>query len=287
MTSIKNSNDNQDNKYIKYLSDDKILNIIIVKDIYDILKNYLNNISIENQHYYCKSMDNIKYDIFNNNELYIFLINCINFANNIINDNINSKNILLHSNIWKIYVYDNMMWNLPFTLNDIIFIPITYIKSSYNSNSCYSFTKTIVHERIHVSQRSMIDNWHDYIKKNNYENNEWILIKKNDNLFNFIKNYNFYEIFNKIDIINPDSFYNDFMYLYKYNKDLYYGLFILDNNNPQIKWLKINNDNNNFYFEKVNYDFCNSTQILDKFPVEHPFEYYAYKLADDYTKNLL
>jgi hypothetical protein len=286
MSSIENSIDNQNNKYIKYLSDDKILNIIIVKDIYDILKNYLNNITIENQHYYCKSIYNIKYDIFNNNELYIFLINCINFANNIINNNINSKNILLHSHIWKIFIYDNMMWNLPFTLSDIIFIPITYIKSSYNSNSYYLFTKTIVHERIHVSQRLNINIWHDYIKKNNSKNDEWVMITKNDNIFNFIKDYNFYELFNNIDIINPDSFYHDFLYLYKYNNDMYYGLFILDNNKPDIKWLKIINNNNNFYFEKVNHDFCNSTQILDKFPVEHPFEYYAYKLADDYTYNL-
>ena len=69
----------------KYLSNTNILNIIVVKDINDILNNYFINIDVNNRHYYCNSLDNIKYDIFQNYELYMFLINCINFANNIIN----------------------------------------------------------------------------------------------------------------------------------------------------------------------------------------------------------
>jgi len=255
------------------LLNDKILNIIIVKDVKDILNNYFKNINKNNHHYYYSSLENIKYDILDNNELYQFLINCINFSNNIINEQNDSNNILLHSNIWKIYIYNNMMWNLPFTLEDIIFIPINYIKSSYNSNSYLSFTKTIVHERIHVSQRLKIDIWKEYIKNQN--NSPWTIINENDNIFNFIKNYNFYEIFNNINIINPDSYYDKFTYLYKYNNELFYGLFILENNHPIVKWLKIINKDNNLYFEKVNFNINNT---------EHPFEYYAYKLSDEYLE---
>ena len=264
----------------KYLSNTNILNIIVVKDINDILNNYFINIDVNNRHYYCNSLDNIKYDIFQNYELYMFLINCINFANNIINQQqiYDIDKLLLYSHIWKIFIYDNMMWNLPFTLNDIIFIPISYIKSSYNNNSYRNFTKTIIHERIHISQRKNINLWNNYIKNNDLD--KWIMISKNDILFNFIKNYNYYQLFNNIIIINPDSFYDDFTYLYKYNNELYYGLFVLDNNHllmtlnsPIIKWLKIINIDNNFYFEKVNLDINNT---------EHPFEHYAYKLSDDY-----
>lgn len=173
-----------------------------------------------------------------------------------------------------------MMWNLPFTLNDIIFIPINYIKLSYNNNSYRNFTKTIIHERIHISQRNNINVWNNYIKNNDID--KWIMISTDNILFNFIKNYNYYQLFNNINIINPDSFYEDFIYLYKYNNELYYGLFILDNNqlltslqesSPGIKWLKIININNDFYFEKTNLDINNT---------EHPFEHYAYKLSDDY-----
>jgi hypothetical protein len=265
------------NKYINYLNNKNILNIIFVKDVSNILNNYFNNIDINHHSFYYKSLDNISYNIFENIELYLFLINCINFSNNIINEkNNNSNNIgelLLYSNVWKIFIYDNMMWNLPFTLSDIIFIPITYIKSCYNTNSYYKLTKTIIHERIHVSQRANISKWNNYIE-NNIQDNEWIMIKKDNNIFNFIKNYNFYELFKNINVINPDTYYEDFYYLYKYNDELYYGLFILENNNPVIKWLKIINNNNNFYFEKINLNLNNE---------EHPFEYYAYKLSDEYV----
>ncbi len=161
--------ESQDNKYIKYLNDDNILNILILldSDVFSILNNYLNNINITERNYYIKSLDNIKYDIFQDYELYQFLINCINFANNIINKNNDSDDLLLYSNIWKVFIYDNMMWNLPFTLEDIIFIPISYIKSSYNNNSYQNFTKTMFHERIHISQRLNINKWNNYIQNNN------------------------------------------------------------------------------------------------------------------------
>ena len=269
--------DNISDKYIEYLTNDNILNIIIVKDVSNILNKYFNNIDLKNHHYYYDSLDNIKYDILQNSEFYTFFINCINFSNNIFNEQqyeIQEK-LLLHSNIWKVFIYDNMMWNLPFTLEDIIFVPISYIKLSYNTNSYREFTKTMVHERIHVSQRNNINKWHDYIKKNNIKNNngEWILISENDIIFNFIKNYNYYELFNNINVVNPDTYYDNFNYLYKYNNELYFGLFVLENKRPNIKWLKIINTNNNFYFEKVNLNINNT---------EHPFEHFAYKLSDDY-----
>jgi hypothetical protein len=275
-----NLSDIDSTKYIQYLNDKNILNIIFIKDVSDILNNFFNNIDINQHSFYYKSLDNITYNIFENYELYSFLINCINFSNNIINEkkdnNNNISELLLYSNIWKIYVYDNMMWNLPFTLSDIIFIPINYIKSSCKIKSYYKLTKTIIHERIHVSQRANILKWNNYIENNIQNNisNKWIKITKDNNIFNFIKNYNFYELFNNINVINPDTCYEDFYYLYKNNDELYYGLFILENNNPVIKWLKINNNNNNFYFEKINLN-------LNK--EEHPFEYYAYKLSDEYV----
>jgi hypothetical protein len=277
-----NLSDNYSNKYINYLNDKNLLNIIFIKDVSDILNIFFSNINIDHRSFYYKSLDNINYNIFENYELYSFLINCINFSNNIINQKNNdtqrvtqsTSELLLYSNVWKIFIYDNMMWNLPFTLSDIIFIPITYIKSCYNTNSYYKLTKTIIHERIHVSQRANILKWNNFIE-NNITDNKWIKITKDNNIFNFIKNYNFYKLFQNINVINPDTYYEDFYYLYKYNDELYYGLFILENNNPVIKWLKINNNNNNnFYFEKINLNLNNE---------EHPFEYYAYKLSDEYV----
>jgi hypothetical protein len=263
-----NSNNSFNNDTINEIISQNI-NIIILKDIKNVLNAYFKNIDIQYYKYYYNCLDNIKYDIFQDLDLYLFLINSINFANNIIN---NQDTILLYkSNIWKIFIYDNMMWNLPFTLDDIIFIPIKYIKLSSINNNYYEFTKTIIHERIHVSQRINLNIWNNYIKENN---DEWIKIENNDEIFKFIKNFNFYDLFNNINIINPDTSYDDFTYLYKYDNNLYYGLFVLIDSNPIIKWLKINtNTDNNFYFEKINLNI-NKT--------EHPFEYYAYKLSDDY-----
>jgi hypothetical protein len=78
------------------------------------------------------------------------------------------------------------MWNLPFTLEDIIFIPISYIKSSYSNNSYQNFTKTMFHERIHISQRLNINKWNNYIQNNIKD----ILIfeTKNFNVSNDYKN---------------------------------------------------------------------------------------------------
>ena len=249
------------------------LNIIIVENADLVLSDFFNNIDHKYHYLYYKSLNNIKYNIFQNEECYQFLINCIDCANNIINEQ--DANLLLHSNIWKIFIYNNIMWNYPFTLQDIIFIPIDYIVNCSESNSYSRFIKTIIHERIHVSQRLNIDLWNNFIT----HNNNWIKITDSNKIFNFIKYFDFYSFLNHsyIPIINPDSFYKDFIYLFKHNNELFYGIFVIDinsiNTHPKIIWFKIIIINNNFYFEK--YDFnLNDT--------EHPFEYYAYKLSDDY-----
>jgi hypothetical protein len=47
---------------------------------------------------------------------------------------LNSEQI---KNVWKILIVDNIMWNLPFTLEDIIFIPLSKIKNSVDMDNFY------------------------------------------------------------------------------------------------------------------------------------------------------
>lgn len=241
------------------------LKINIKTNIENVLFNFLKN--KQNVKYYFKN-NKIKYiDITKNENLYLFFIDVVNYSNYIIRK---KNNFIKNDNLWNICIYDDMMFNLPFTLEDIIFIPFNFIKNCYKNKDKLQFSETLIHEKIHISQRDNNKLWDDYIL--NYDKN-WIKITSDNDLFLNIKNaINNYD--KNIVIYNPDTFY-DFLYVYKINNKIFLGLLILKNNyNIKTKWFE--------------YDL--NLKILipqDKniFNEEHPYEQLAYSLSKEMIKN--
>ena len=224
---------------------------------------YFNNLTSQN---YFVNIQNKKYS-----KLYSFLIKCIEISTKTLH-NQNSFFILkLFSNYnsqWKLCVFNNIMFNCPFTLSDVIFIPLNYLSTSYKNNNYNIFSNTLVHEKIHIIQRLNLNKWINII---NLSFKKWVLIKNNTPIYNYLINYNFKKK-DMTRILNPDVTY-DFLYLYTINDKYYYGFFNADNsNNITIVWFQLNNINNNL----------NLIQSFDSnLPKEeHPFEMFAYKFAD-------
>lgn len=205
--------------------------------------------------------------------LYSFLLKCTKIAtNNLCNQN--SFFILkLFSKLnyeWNFCIFDGIMFNLPFTLDKIIFVPLNYLSKSYSNNNYIKFSNTLIHEKIHIFQRLNLNQWNNII---NLSFKNWILIKNNTQIYNFLKNYDFKK-HNIIHIYNPDVTY-DFLYLYNKNNKHYYGIFQINNTkngNISIMWFLLSNNNNTYNLEIAN------NENLPK--EEHPFEMFAYKFSD-------
>lgn len=259
------------------------LTIVIPENVDTILQNFMTNVELSKQHEYVGSLRIDGYNIFNNLRMYNMLLDATNLANKIMSESnipiLNSNKDLL--NVWKIFIVDNLMWNLPFTLEDVIFIPLKKMNSSLEIDSYYEITRTLIHERIHVLQRLNPKEWIDYIY---YENKNWILVEFDTPLFNFINDYDINKLMNQMIVINPDTVYLDFKYVYKFKNQLYYGVMYLNPDKVvQIQWFKIHDKINNQY-DKENIPFY--FEKLDKsiFNYEHPFEEYAYKISEELTK---
>jgi hypothetical protein len=111
------------------------LNITLMKNVNYILKLFLIDVK-NNKNLYIENFNDISYNILNDIKLYFFFINCVESAENkIINNNI----IIFEKNSWKFFFTKNIMFNLPFTLKDIIFIPETYLNSCFLSNNKVKF----------------------------------------------------------------------------------------------------------------------------------------------------
>ena len=138
------------------------------------------------------------------------------------------------------------MFNLPFTLDNIIFIPFEY----NTSNNDDELITTFIHEQIHIYQRFNLKEWDKYITKNT----NWRLCK-----IKLMKNM----------IYNPDTFYKKYSYCYVLN-DVKYYCFL--NKSFEKEW--VDDDNMVIYNNKnlPNY--------------EHPFEELAYTLSKDISENL-
>ena len=254
-----------------------------VGDVDKMLQKFMSNVELSRQHEYVGSLDINEYDIFNDLPMYSMLLDATNLANEImIKSNIpilNSNKKLL--NVWKIFIVDNIMWNLPFTLEDVIFIPLKQMKKSLDFESYYDLSRTLIHEQIHVLQRLNPKEWIDYIY---YKNKNWILVEFNTPLFNFLNDYNVNKLMDRMQVINPDTVYNEFKYVYKIEKNLYYGVLYLNpDKNIKIQWFRIH-DKKNEQYDKENFSFY--LEKLDKeiLNYEHPFEEYAYKLSEEVTK---
>ena len=181
-------------------------------------------------------------------------------------------NIMVKNNIWNISICSDIMFNFPFTLNEYIFIPIDFIKKCFDSSDSNKLIKTLIHEKIHVGQRTLQNEWEIFIES---FIPGWIKINENKNsyLFNVIKKIKQNDQYNFIT--NPDTWY-DYYYIYKSNNNLYYGDFIYE---KKIKNIKI------IFFDIT--DSENIKQIDNLFEEEHPYEYTAYKLSDKISKIIL
>lgn len=259
------------------------LTIVIPENVDTVLQKFMTNVELSRQHEYVGSLRIDGYNIFNDLPMYNMLLNATHLANKIMTESnipiLNSNKELL--NVWKIFIVDNIMWNLPFTLEDIIFIPLNKMKKSLDIDSYYEISRTLIHERIHVLQRLNPKEWIDYIY---YKNKKWVLVEFNTPLFNFINDYNINKLMDLMVVINPDTVYYDFKYVYKIENQLYYGILYLNPDKViQVQWFKIHDKKNtqydkeniSFYFEKLD------KVILD---YEHPFEEYAYRISEELTK---
>ena len=223
------------------------------------------------------NIDLVEYSI----DLYIFFIDCVNKAYKIIKSEIESNNLdskLFGSiNTWIISICHNIMFNFPFTLNNIIYIPINYIKECSNTNNPINLIRTLIHEKIHIGQRFNEFDWDKFIEKSD---KNWIKILKTNIIFDIIENN---IKFNKNNLIldreefitNPDTFYDNFKYIYILGEKIYYGHYVFDSQTNKIKI--------NFFIVNINKKLLE--KILDSscktLEQEHPYEIYAYKISSD------
>jgi hypothetical protein len=278
---IFNSIDTKKNLKISFDNEvDKIINLFFddIKKYYDVKNQNVKNYYIMSNGY-SYEIDLLEYPIKNNFEIYLWLINCIEIANNLINHEFNQyiKLYGTNINIWKISICQNIMFNYPFTLEDVIFLPIDYIIEEFNLNRNKKIIITLIHEKIHIAQRFNEIIWEKFIQ----QNNNWKKINSNQVEFNLINsniflNKNLLEDEN-IFIFNPDTLYNNFKYIWTNDgQKFYYGNYILNIKNKKI---------NKKYFEL---DLINNKLIPSNIELEeeHPFEYYAYKLSEELYKYL-
>lgn len=227
----------------------------------------LENRTIKN--YYLEENYNISINLIDyNQEIYLWLIDCIQKASKKILSN--KKYIKLFENVyqWNICICSNIMFNYPFTLSNIIYLPLTYIEFCFSNNDTLKFIETLIHEKIHLGQREKEKEWEKFINNNS---KNWIKIKSNTDIFNLLQEltknndkFNF--------ISNPDTFYKDFKYIYKdTDKKYYYGQYIFDEYTKQIKIKYLEIDINKKIFIPTN-------KVLEE---EHPYEIYAYKISKE------
>jgi len=222
------------------------LNINYITDINKVktyFDDFIKNIPFEKQNKYYKNLNtqivkDIPVFIIKNNSVIILKAN--NLLNKYLNNKLKENNKL---NTWNICLTkDNFMFEFPFTLGSIIFMPLNY-NNYMLKNDKHNILITFIHEQIHIYQRYNLSNWNNTIL--NYTN--WKLCS--------------FKTFNNI-ILNPDTFYKNYSYCYTLDNTQYYGYI---DNNFDIIWIDINTNNK----------FTNA-----KLPKqEHPFEEYAYYLS--------
>jgi hypothetical protein len=233
-----------------------------------------------NSNDYSYQIDLLESPIENNLNIYVWFVNCIQIANDIINSKSN-KYIELFGlsdiNNFKISICKNIMFNYPFTLDDIIFFPIDYIIGEYNKDKSKNIIKTIIHEKIHLAQRYNENVWEQFIIKNN---DGWEKLTPNTTIFNLINsniaNNNNLLKEEEIFISNPDTSYDNFKYILINNKnnEKYYGHFVYNKKTKKIdkKYFQINIKKNTLI------PISNIDINIDE---EHPYEIYAYKISDE------
>lgn len=204
------------------------------------------NISVYNKYSLADSIHN---NI--NNKILLFMTENVEIANNIINKKLD-KRFIIDNFTWKVCLTkEDFLFNNPFTLDDIIFMPYAYINKNIKNRE--DLIITLVHEYLHISQRMKTDIWNKYISKNL---KNWIMLdyKIDDNLIN--DNY----------ILNPDTYEYGRSFLYNKNNKLYYGRYEY-HDGLKICWYKY-----------INNKFIKTNEKI--YMYEHPYEEIAYLLSE-------
>jgi len=208
----------------------------------------------KNINQYCKYglVDSIYHNI--NNKILLFMTENVEISDNIIKKKLDNS-FIIDNFCWKLCLTkEEFLFNNPFTLDDIIFIPFVHINKNIKNRK--EIITILIHEYIHISQRIKNDIWNKYIS-DNLKN--WIMLdyKIDDNSIN--DNY----------ILNPDTYEYDRSFLYKKNNKLYYGRFEYHDR------LKI------CWYEYLNNKFIRTNMNVHKY--EHPYEELAYKLSENFV----
>jgi hypothetical protein len=270
-----------------YLIPNTNIKIIFIKDINNLIIDFFNTIGHSDMKIYftnenvnintnfnnliTKNLSNIQIDFLKYNIK--FSKDCLDK----LNSELLNKNVKLDYDSWKLCIFSEMFFNLPFTLADIIFIPESYINTSIGNSSIFdsfinlnqinkSFSKTLIHEKIHLLQRYNQEIWDNYIiKKTN-----WIIIHKEIYFNSTLINNNKY-------IYNPDTFYVKNTFAYPVSGINYYGEMLLKSN-KSIKdiWFQMVDSDNKINLYPISYS-------IQKY--EHPYEELAYLISNELIKN--
>lgn len=235
------------------------------------------NIYIGNNH-------KINIDIIDMNfELYLFFLECVDKSVdsilNTVTKNTDIENLFKLNNYlynWNFCIFQNIMFNYPFTLSDVIFIPINYLMENFQNKNIQNIARTIIHEKIHIIQRYNEKYWEYFIS---IKDKNWIKLNNSDIRFQIIKNnvtnkntINTINLINSDEefINNPDTYYDNFKYIYKINGDFYYGHYVYNKikKNIYIKYFKLDLDKKKLFTTNF------------KFQEDHPYEKYAYELSE-------
>ena len=179
---------------------------------------------------------------------------------------------------WNIMVSKKgLEMDMPFTLDKFIIIPIDtlqFYNAKYmiknkplkkDSKSYFNaFTKTLIHEKIHVLQRKYQDKFNEFYK----------------NQYKFVEvypkqSYDIPEELKKVYMTNPDSNFD--MWVYKYNSKKYLPLITVSNGQLSEIGYNINNYNDIIEIKKVKID----EDLLQPFYSQyHPNEIFACDLTE-------
>lgn len=248
-----------------------IPNILLKTDINYPIDNFFANINCINKDFYIQNnLDNLNKNIITiSNIEYEFLSKSVSSAiyylQNL-NKYLQNKSVNLSNNVWNICIYSGMFFDLPFTLEDIIFIPHSYLIKSINLNN-NNFVITLVHERIHLLQRYNQEIWDAYI----LENTNWIL--RQDVYLN--KKITYYKT---TKVSNPDTTYPNKIFMLKINDHVYWGELIKKDSEPTVydQWFQIKQSNLPNTFDLYPW------MSICKY--EHPYEELAYVLSKNLVK---
>ncbi len=181
-----------------YFMNKKVLEEYLIKDVDNYYKHFsdkdLITRNINNIDDYHNNIKKVCIDINNYNKK--ILNKCINTANNKLTkykctgfDGIKCANI-----IWKIGLVKDTQYEegYPHTRHDVIIIPIDLL------NNKYQLVNTLIHEKIHVYQKTYPDDIEEYLKENGFtkyklrsefnntrsnpDMDQWIYKNKNDKI---------------------------------------------------------------------------------------------------------